>query len=122
MLKAILLVGIGGAAGSALRYLTGIWAGRWLEGGLPLGTFTVNLVGCLLAGFLSGLLAGRGQRELHLLLITGFCGGYTTFSSFSLESFSLLQQGSLSGLVYMAASLLLGLAGVFLGLQLARSF
>lgn len=123
MLKHILLVGIGGAAGSVLRYVTTLLTARYFTGSFPLATFMANVVGCLLIGLLIGYL-GRGQTtdpQLRLLLITGFCGGYTTFSTFTSEHLALFQSGQhATALVYIAASILTGLLAVWAGLWLAR--
>ncbi|WP_297333878.1 fluoride efflux transporter CrcB [Flavobacterium sp.] len=123
MLKSILLVGVGGAAGSMLRYLTALLVNRYANSHFPWATFTVNVLGCFLIGLLFGLLDKQqiANQNIRLLLITGFCGGYTTFSAFSIENLSLLQgQNSLVAFAYMAASIIAGLAAVWLGLIIAR--
>ena len=85
MIRNLLLVAFGGAVGSVGRYLVS----KWLEGGFPWGTLTVNIVGCLLIGFLTGLVTkGTLSPEMKLLLVTGFCGGFTTFSTFARSSFA----------------------------------
>jgi len=123
MLKNILIVGLGGGLGSILRYLTSVVTARYYMGIFPWATFTVNILGCIIIGFLIGL-SDRSEiinPELKLLLITGFCGGYTTFSTFSSENLFLFSNG-LYGILatYILSSILLGLLGVLLGSTLAR--
>lgn len=118
MLKTILLVGIGGASGSILRYLSNIFVARHFFHIFPLATLLVNVIGCLLIGLLAGLFEKHqiSNRDLQYLFITGFCGGYTTFSAFSIESVQLIQTNTIMALVYIISSILLGLAAVWLGL------
>ncbi len=125
----ILCVAGGGALGATLRYLVGGWVQRWSGGKLygvvfPWGTITVNLLGCLVIGLLVGLFETRGQLtspSARLFLLTGLLGGFTTFSSFSLESLQLFQQ-EVPALAILNAvgSVVLGLAGVWLGDWLGR--
>ncbi len=120
-MKAILLIGLGGGIGSILRYLTTITVNRLWPAAFPWGTFAVNIIGSFLVGILIGLL-GRllpANTDLRFLLITGFCGGYTTFSAFASENVSLFQSGHpLTAFAYMAGSLLVGLLAVWIGLFL----
>lgn len=114
-----LLVALGGALGAAGRY--GLSLLPW-QGSFPLLTLLTNFLGAAAIGFLSGLfsrqLLGEGGR---LFWQTGVCGGFTTFSTFSLETVSLLQGGKyLLGVAYALSSVLLCLAGVLLGQTLAR--
>jgi CrcB protein len=119
MLRAILLVGIGGGIGSIFRYLTSVFISKYFSASFPWATFTVNLTGCLLIGLLMGYF-GRQQAmdtKFYWLFVTGFCGGYTTFSTFSSENIHLLQSGNtLTALLYIAGSILCGLLAVWLGL------
>jgi|SRR5690606_2412675 len=121
MLRTLILIGVGGAAGSVLRYLTTVLANRLFSSEFPIGTFAVNIVGCLLIGVLLGC-AERHQflnPSLRSLLVTGFCGGYTTFSAFASENVNLLQQGhTFTSVVYIAGSVVLGLFAVWLGFKL----
>lgn len=120
----ILLVAIGGAAGSVARYMTGIAMTRWLGPAFPWGTLTVNIVGSFAIGLLTELVARKfsAPMEMRLLLVVGFLGGFTTFSSFALDTMALFERGeSLSAFAYVAASLLLSLAAAFGGLALGRS-
>ena len=118
----LLLVAAGSAAGGACRWLL---SGALQRAAFPTGTLAVNALGCLLAGWLAARLgepaaAGPGHAA-RLLLVTGFCGGFTTFSAFSLETLRLAQEGRGGrALAYVAASLLLGMAGVAAGWALGR--
>ena len=124
MFKDILLVGIGSFLGGSARYVVSKVIQSWTLMSFPFGTFTVNVLGCLLLGFISGLHFGNGwlTPSTKLLLTTGFCGGFTTFSTFMNESSALMKDGnSLYLSVYIIASLALGLFAVIIGNQLARS-
>ncbi|WP_304291857.1 fluoride efflux transporter CrcB [Porphyromonas uenonis] len=119
MLRQLLLVALGGAIGSALRYLTALLLARHYTGSIPLATLAVNLVGCFLIGLLIGLCSDTSH--LRLLFITGFCGGFTTFSTFTAESYSMFREGSYGlALLYIAGSVLIGLLALWLGLSLSR--
>lgn len=115
----MIYVGIGGAAGAMLRYMISQLPWR---GNFPLLTLVINLAGA----FLIGLIAGMAQRKnlpssAVLLLKTGFCGGFTTFSTFSLESYELLEKGNyMAAASYMALSVALCLAGVIGGTYLSK--
>lgn len=117
-MKMMLLAGVGGFVGTCLRYLTGRLCHLWTLGGFPLGTFVVNVVGC----FVIGALLGLAEREnilsptMNVMLVTGFCGGFTTFSSFADDIFLLMQQRSWMLLtLYAGLSLVLGVVMVWLG-------
>jgi CrcB protein len=115
MWKNILLVAFGGGVGSALRYLTSVWIGRaWPQASFPWATLTANVLGCFLIGFLMAKWPGSGPWKL--LLVTGFCGGYTTFSTFALENHTLVGQAmSGTALLYLLASVMLGWLAVWAG-------
>ncbi|HEX6913872.1 MAG TPA: fluoride efflux transporter CrcB [Chitinophagaceae bacterium] len=120
MLKGLLLVGTGGMIGSMLRYLVALLV---RPGAFPLATFTVNLAGCFLIGLLMGFALRDGAQtgNWRLFLATGLCGGFTTFSAFSLECVQMIAQqryGAMLG--YIAVSIVLGLAATFAGIQLSR--
>jgi CrcB protein len=120
MINNFLLVGFGGFLGSGLRYLVQQKFIDWSIGA-HWATMTVNLVGSLLIGILAAWLVKDGQVIWKLLLITGFCGGFTTFSSFSLDNFQLLKDGqTFTAITYTALSLFAGLALTFAGFFLTQ--
>ena len=115
MLKELLLVGTGGFVGSILRYAVGRALGgiTWLS--LPRGTLAVHVAGCFLIGILSGLPTPLSAHA-RLVLITGLCGGFTTFSTFMNENFLMFRSGQLVPmLAYASASLILGFVAAALG-------
>jgi CrcB protein len=120
----VLLVAIGGATGSAARYATGVALGRWLGAAYPFGTLTVNVLGGLAMGLVMGWLGGRQGADpdrLRLLLGTGFLGGFTTFSAFSLETVRMIERRDLGqAFGYVMVSVAASIAAVLLGLVLAR--
>lgn len=124
MLKDLLFVALGGGIGSSLRYLTSRVVVKLVSGNLIfLGTFTANIIGSLLIGLLSGwmLINQPDNQTFRLLFIVGFCGGYTTFSTFALENMRLIelnQWGILTA--YVLASVVLGVLAVWVGVRLAR--
>ena len=121
-MKSFLFVFLGGGLGSGLRYLVTITMNQYSKV-LPFGTFTVNMLGCLLIG----LILGYAQREntltsnQTLLLATGFCGGFTTFSAFANENLELIKNGELFNFsVYTIGSVLIGILAVFIGFYLTN--
>ncbi|KZS52139.1 fluoride efflux transporter CrcB [Rhizobium anhuiense] len=119
-----LLVAVGGAIGSLLRYYVGQWALRLMGPGFPWGTLAVNVVGCFVIGVFAELIARKfnASVELRLLLITGFLGGFTTFSAFSLDAISLFERGeAVAGGIYIVASVGLSMAAVIAGLAVMRA-
>ncbi len=118
MIKNLLFVALGGALGSVGRYLVS----KCFEGTFPWGTFTVNILGSLLIGILTGMVSkGTLTPEMKLLLVTGFCGGFTTFSTFANESFSMMKAGSaLLMALYIGLSVVVGIMAVYLGLQISK--
>ncbi|MBY5552119.1 fluoride efflux transporter CrcB [Rhizobium leguminosarum] len=119
-----LLVAVGGAIGSLLRYYVGQWALRLMGPAFPWGTLAVNVVGCFVIGVFAELIARKfnASMELRLLLITGFLGGFTTFSAFSLDAISLFERGeAVAGGIYIAASVGLSMAAVIAGLAVMRA-
>ncbi len=123
MIKTLLLVGIGGGLGSVLRYLTAYIVGKFYDNPFPLATFSVNILGCLLIGILIGIFGKQlsPNDDLKYLFITGFCGGYTTFSTFSAENIQLIQSGNyLIPALYITSSVLFGILAVFLGMVLVK--
>ena len=123
MLRTILLVGIGGGIGSALRYLTAVLTNKFFANTFPLATFLTNIIGCFLIGILMGYLVRNQLADSNLkwFLVTGFCGGYTTFSAFGYENVNLFQtQNPALAFAYIAASIAIGLFAVWLGLFISR--
>ncbi len=123
-MKFILLVGAGGFAGSIARYLlTNVVQARLLTS-FPFGTLTVNVLGCFVMGVLYALSETINLApEYRIIFGVGFCGGFTTFSSFSLESIALLQDGQyFYAALYIALSLAAGLLAIFLGIIVIRYF
>lgn len=123
MFKAAMIAGSGGFLGTCLRFLSDKLGGDICHLSFPLGTFMANMVGCLIIGILYGYLnkTGKLSKQANLLWITGFCGGLTTFSSFSDDMISLLQKGDCGMFwFYMATTLVFGIAMVALGAACIR--
>lgn len=123
LFKDILWVGLGGALGSVARYLTYKYLTQLYPHAFPTGTFVINILGCFLIGLFFGI-ANKHQYftpAFRLLLMTGFCGGFTTFSAFTLEGIQLLnQQRFVIFTMYFAFSVLFGLLATFTGVWLTR--
>jgi CrcB protein len=120
MIKNILIVGLGGGAGSMLRYATSLLALKYLSGWFPWATWSVNTLGCLLAGILFGLLGNAGSTT-RLLWLVGFCGGFTTFSAFALENINWWQMGEYGKVfLYSLACMGCGFAAVWLGMTMVK--
>jgi len=121
--RLIAAVAVGGALGSVVRYLVGAFIQGRVATPFPVGTFAVNISGSLLLGFLMrlGLETTALGPEMRFFLTTGFCGGYTTFSTFSYETAGLIEDGDYHrAILYVALSLIVSLIGTFLGFALAR--
>ena len=117
MIRNFLLVALGGAGGSVLRYMLSN-----INTSFPWGTFAVNILGSLLIGLLVGFVSkGVLSPEMKLLLVTGFCGGFTTFSTFANESFSMMKAGDvLLTALYVGASVIIGILAVWGGMTLSN--
>lgn len=119
-MQELLWVALGGGAGSVARYVVGRAFGP--SPAFPWGTFVVNSIGSLTAGFLVGFLATRLSGNLRLGLLVGFLGGFTTFSAFALESAGLLRNAqSLAAGVNLVASVVVGLVAALVGLAIGEA-
>ena len=123
MIKTILIVGLGGGAGSILRFLCQKWVYQFYPHPFPWGTFAVNIAGC----FLIGIFYSIGEKtsiltpEWRLLLTTGFCGGFTTFSAFAFENLTLLKSGDISYFtLYIVLTIVLCIGAVLAGTTLIK--
>lgn len=123
-MKQVLLVFLGGGIGSALRYAIGRIFNT-SSAGYPWSTFSVNIIGSLLIGVFMGIALKNNNLSENqtLLLVTGLCGGFTTFSAFAYENQQFLKEGDLTSFaIYTLGSLSLGILAVFLGLVISKSF
>lgn len=122
MIQSILMVGVGGFFGSIFRFLISHFINISNQSSFPFGTLTVNIVGSFIIGIIiASALQGDLNKSMRLLLATGFCGGFTTFSSFSYEFFSLLQHEQTGyAFLYAAASFVLGIFFVWMGFMLVK--
>jgi CrcB protein len=124
MLKSLLIVGTGSFIGGAMRYLLSTYMKNICSQGFPWGTLAVNLLGCFLFGIFFAIFSKNSSTDstLYLLLTTGICGGFTTFSTFANESVQMLQNGNITGFIgYVATSILFGLALIALGYWMVKA-
>ena len=121
-MKELLVVGAGSFLGGGFRYLLSQFIQSKTLITFPLGTLGVNIIGCLLIGIVFGIIErGNMNPEWRLFLATGILGGFTTFSTFSLETVTMIRDGqSLSALAYVALSVVIGLAATFVGISVTR--
>ncbi len=120
----ILLAALGGAIGSVLRYLVGVFTVRWFGPSFPWGTLAVNVVGSFIIGLTVEMIARRfnASMELRVFIVTGIIGGFTTWSSFSLDTMVLFERGAIAAAAaYVIGSLVVSFAAVFAGLALGRA-
>jgi CrcB protein len=123
MIKNFLIVGLGGAAGSMLRYAVQRFFQVQNTSVFPTGTLLVNIAGCFLIGILWSIVSRSltWNEEMKLLLMTGFCGGFTTFSAFTLEGIGLLKENKAAlFFIYFTASVVGGLVATFIGIRIAK--
>jgi len=121
MLKAFILVATGGALGSVLRFALGQWQALKTADGFPWATLCANLAGCLLIGIAMGQMAKHDDltASFHRFAVIGFCGGFTTFSTFSNETLQMISLGNYAqAAIYVSISLLAGLALTFAGYKI----
>ena len=125
MFRTLLLIGMGGFLGSVFRFLVGQGLHRIFDTIFPIGTMTVNIVG----SFIIGVVYSMAERdnlinpEMRMFLAVGFCGGFTTFSSFAFDKLNLLKDsGFLYLSLYLGGSVFLGLVAVYLGTQIHKLF
>ncbi|WP_430928458.1 fluoride efflux transporter CrcB [Polaribacter marinivivus] len=121
-MKNLLFVFIGGGFGSVLRFLLGKWLNN-TENGIPFGTFVANILGSLLIGVILGFAAKSDtlNQNQTLLLATGFCGGFTTFSTFAYENHIFLKSGDFTSFaLYTITSFVVGFLAVFAGMYLIK--
>lgn len=118
MLKNVLIVGLGGFAGSIARYLAYLLIDKRFPSAYPISTLSVNIIGSFVLGIITGLMlkTSGANDTLRLLLAVGFCGSFTTFSTFAYENLFFINQKLIpTALIYISASLILGLLAVFAG-------
>jgi CrcB protein len=123
MIKNVLLIGLGGGIGSMARYLFQRWAMAIYPHHFPWGTFGVNLIGCSLIGIIWGISfrSFESNESWKLFLMVGLCGGFTTFSAFTLEGIGLIREQRLALFFsYVVASVVLGLLATYTGMRLVR--
>lgn len=123
MINNILMVGLGGGLGSMLRYLVQKWMQQPAPGAFPTATLLVNITGCFFIGLLWGWISRSVQvsEETRLLLMTGICGGFTTFSAFTLESIGLLRENKTGLLLlYISGSVIMGLIATYIGIRITK--
>ncbi|WP_310557435.1 fluoride efflux transporter CrcB [Flavobacterium sp.] len=123
-MKTIIYIAIGGGLGSVLRYVTTIFVTKYASSNFPYATFLTNVLGCLLIGLFFGYFEKQNtiSQDLKFFLITGFCGGYTTFSAFSNENIQLLQTNQFfTAILYITLSVFIGLLATWVGLFLVKS-
>lgn len=123
-MKLILLIGAGSFAGGILRYLISVFIQNKTHGSFPYGTLLVNIIGCFLIGIVFSLFESRNIHEpLRLFLAVGILGGFTTFSTFSLDTLTLFRSGDIApAFGYIALSVLGSLAATFLGIFIGKLF
>ena len=123
MWRTIIFIALGGALGSVLRFLTAILVNKSWQSAFPLATLLINCVGCFCIGFFVLMLQKQNllNADLKWFLITGFCGGYTTFSTFGLENINLLENQNIGlSLLYIMTSVIVGIAFVWFGMMVGK--
>lgn len=117
MLKTLVYIGLGGGLGSILRYLISVVTLKYFNSPFPLATLIVNVLGSLLLGFFTAK-TNWSSYELKLLFTVGICGGFTTFSTFSLEMFRMIEANNIfNAVLYLILSVVLGISALFVGFK-----
>lgn len=121
-MKHIFWVGLGGFLGASSRFATGVWLSRYVSHSFPFSTFIVNFIGCVLLGALVSIgFDKQSQFPVNEFLAIGVLGGFTTFSTFGLESFHLIRDGHFNtAIVYVFGSIVMGLLGIWIGMAVSR--
>ncbi|WP_376875170.1 fluoride efflux transporter CrcB [Albirhodobacter sp. R86504] len=123
MIQTLIPVALGGAIGASLRYGVNVAAPRLFGHGFPFATLTVNVLGSFLMGLLVVILAHKTGTRYAPFWLTGVLGGFTTFSAFSLDAITLYERGQMGfAFVYVAGTVIVALAAVFLGMTIAREW
>ncbi|MGK2860625.1 MAG: fluoride efflux transporter CrcB [Chitinophagaceae bacterium] len=123
MIRNLMLIGLGGGLGSIARYLCQKWFMNFHPHAYPWGTFAVNVTGCFLIGIFWGISfrSFEGNESWKLFLMTGICGGFTTFSAFTLEGIGLIKEERAGTfLLYIGGSVLIGLLATYAGMKISR--
>jgi CrcB protein len=121
MLSTLAQVALGGAIGASCRYLAGLATLRLIGPGFPWGTFLVNVIGAFLMGVVVVVLSQKGGTRFAPFLMTGVLGGFTTFSAFSLDAFTLWERGEvIPAALYVGGTVVLTLAGIVAGIHATR--
>ena len=124
MFKTLFFIAIGGALGSILRYSVTLLVNKFWSDNFPLATFITNCLGCFMIGFFIGFLERNNITNLNIkwFLITGLCGGFTTFSAFGFENVTLLNNNNSSiAFLYIGLSVITGLFAVWFGLFVSEN-
>ena len=123
-MKLLLIIGIGGFIGSISRYLMNTFVQNWLGTTFPIGTLFINILGCFIIGVVFAVNSRTAMtNEAFLFFTVGLCGGFTTFSAFTIETIGLLRTGQVfNSFIYILSSVIAGIASTFAGFSLFRNF
>lgn len=124
-MKEVIAIFIGSGFGGVSRYILSMWLENWHKYSFPFGTLVINIIACLVLGFVIGVADNRGiiSPTVRLFLSVGFCGGFSTFSTFSNETIGLFQQGNVVGsAIYIISSIILCISATLGGLYIADNY